>query len=552
MALKRLPKRIRNLQRSRQIANVLIKQGFGAVIQRIELHLPLTRKPGKEVEDIPAPVRARLALEELGPTFIKFGQILSMRPELIPAEYIEELKKLQDNVPPFSYEEAAELIKRELGSPYDEIFESFDREPMAAASVSQVHHAMLNGEDVVVKVQRPRIEADIEADLDILFELARLVSKHIPESNLYDPVGIVSEFSKTIRKELEFMVEARNADKFKRNFTGYPGVYVPPVYWEATSRRILTIEMIRGEKVADIIKDLAPEEKKDLADKIAKSYMKQIFVDGFFHGDPHPGNIVIVDREVVAYMDFGIMGRVDEYMKDRLSSLFIAIIQRNRERIVDELLDIGIAGDETSIPDFRNDLGELIDEYYGTELKQVDIPTMMNDVLKTAIRHRIKIPANFTLLIKTLANMEGLCQSLSPEFNFTETAKPFVESMVAERVSPRRVISKFVSNLSEINESLTVLPRKVNVVLNKLQQGKLVIDIEHKGLNRVLSEMDTATNRIATSLIISALIVGSSVVMLTGKGPLLLDFPVVGIIGYIAAGIIGFFLVVSVLRSGKY
>jgi ubiquinone biosynthesis protein len=550
--LKRIPRKIRNLRRSRQIANVLIKQGFGAIIQRIELRLPLTRKPGKGVENIPAPVRARLALEELGPTFIKFGQILSMRPELIPVEYIEELKKLQDNVPPFSYEEAADMIKKDLGSPVNELFESFDKEPVAAASISQVHRAILNGEDVVVKVQRPKIESDIEADLDILFNLARLISNHIPESNLYDPVGIVSEFSKSIKKELDFMVEARNADKFKRNFAGYAGVYVPPIYWEATGKRVLTMEMIRGEKVESSIKDLDAVERKALADKIAKSYMKQIFVDGFFHGDPHPGNIVIVDREVIAYMDFGIMGRVDEYMKDRLSSLFIAIIQKNRERIVDELLDIGITGEETSIPDFRNDIGEIIDEYYGTELKQVDIPTMMNDVLKTAIKHRIKIPANFTLLIKTLANMEGLCQSLSSEFNYTETAKPFVESMVAERVAPKRLIAKFMENISEINDSVTVLPRKVNQVLNKLQQGKLVIDLEHKGLNKVISELDTMTNRTATSLIVSAIIVGSSVIMLTGKGPLLFDFPVVGILGYLAAGFIGFFLVLSILRSGKY
>ena len=550
--LKRIPRRVRNLQRSRQIANVLIKQGFGAFAQRIELKLPLTKKPVKDLDDIPTPVRARLALEELGPTFIKFGQILSMRPELIPPEYIEELKKLQDDVPSFSYAEASEEIKKELGSSIEKIFDSFDKEPIAAASISQVHHAMLNGEDVVVKVQRPKIESEIEADLDILFNLAHLISKHIPESNLYDPVGIVSEFAKSIRKELDFMIEARNADRFKRNFTGYAGVYVPPVYWEATSRRVLTLETIRGEKISDSIKDLESEERKKLADRIAKAYMKQIFVDGFFHADPHPGNIVIVDREVIAFMDFGIMGRVDEYMKEKLSKLFIAIIQKNKEHIVDELLDIGITGDETSIPEFRNDIGEIIDEYYGTELKQVNIPTMMNEVMKTAIKNRLKIPANFTLLIKTLVNIESLCQNLSSDFNFTETAKPFVESMVAERAQPKKVITKFVENLIELNESLTILPRRVNQILNKLQQGKLVIDLEHKGLNRFISELDAIASRISISLMISALIVGSSVIMLTGKGPLLFDYPMLGVVGYIAAGIIGFFLVLSILRSGKY
>ena len=276
--LKKIPRRIRNLQRSRQIANVLIKQGFGAFIQRIELRLPLTKKPGKDLNNIPTPVRARLALEELGPTFIKFGQILSMRPELIPPEYIEELKKLQDEVASFSYAEVSEEIKKELGSSIEEIFDSFDKEPLAAASISQVHHAMLNGEDVVVKVQRPRIESEIESDLDILFNLANLISRNIPESNLYDPVGIVSEFAKSIRKELDFMVEARNSDKFKRNFTGYQGVYVPPApTGKLSAKEVLTLEIIRGEKISDAIKDLDEmKSEKKLADMIAKAYMKQI------------------------------------------------------------------------------------------------------------------------------------------------------------------------------------------------------------------------------------------------------------------------------------
>jgi len=550
--LKRIPRRIKNIQRSRQIANVLIKNGFGHIIQRLDLKLPLIKREEKDLGRMPATVRARLVLEELGPTFIKLGQILSTRPELAPPEFLDEFKKLQDKVPGFSYENVETEIRKEFGASTEELFDSFDKEPLAAASIAQVHHAILNGEDVVVKVQRPGIEDEIEADLDILFNLAHMIERHIPESTLYDPVGIVNEFAKTIRKELDFMVEARNADKFKRNFTNYPGVYVPPVYWEATSKRVLTLEMIRGQKISECCKDLDSETRKDFAGKLAKSYMKQIFVDGFFHGDPHPGNIFIVGREVIAYMDFGIMGRVDEYMKDKLSNLFIAIIQKNKTKIVDELLDIGIASDETLIPDFRNDISELIDEYYGTSLKQVEIPALMNDVMRTALKHRIKIPANFALLIKTLMTMEGICNELSPEFNFTETAQPFVESMVAEKISPAKIVSRFMQNVVEINDMLTVIPRRMNSILSKLQEGKLVIDLEHKGLNRFITEMDTVSNRISVSLIISALIVGSSVIMLTGKGPLLFEFPILGVVGFVIAGFLGLFLVLSVLRTGKF
>lgn len=548
----KIRRQLKHIQRSREIANVLIKHGFGHLIERMELKLPRRKRAEEEKTRIPAPVRARLVLEELGPTFIKFGQILSMRPDLIPIEFVEEFKKLQDMVPGFGHGDVELQIKKELGAPVKELFDSFNKEPLAAASIAQVHNAVLDGEDVVIKVQRPQIEDIIEADLDILFNLARLITKHIPESRLYDPVGIVEEFAKTIRKELDFTVEARNAEKFKRNFADDPTVYIPNIHWGLTSKRILTMEAIQGTKISDLDEELDEETRKRLSENIARSYMKQILVDGFFHGDPHPGNIFITDSEFIAFMDFGIMGRVDDYMKEKLANLFIGIIQRDTEKIVDEFLDIGIVSDETAIPEFKSDISDLIEEYYGTSLKQVEISTMMNEVMKTALKHRIRIPANFSLLIKALVTMEGICRELNPDFNLTETSKPFVESLVAERIHLGRIINRFMGNISEFNELVTVIPRRLNQILSKLQEGKLVIDLEHKGLNRVISELDTASNRLSVSLIISAIIVGSSVIVLTDKGPLLLGFPVFGILGFVIAGVLGMGLVISILRSGRF
>ncbi len=547
-----LHRRLKRIRRSRQIANVLIKHGFGHLVERIGIKLPIRKKVDGEAVRIPAPVRARVVLEELGPTFIKFGQVLSMRPDLIPLDFVEEFKKLQDRVLGFGYEDVELGIEGEFKAPIKELFDSFDKKPLAAASIAQVHKAVLDGKDVVVKVQRPEIEDKIEADIDILFNLAQLIAKHIPESRLYDPVGIVGEFAKTIRKELDFTIEARNAERFARNFADFPKVCVPKVYWELTSRRVLTMESIQGTKISDINEELNGEVRKNLSENIARSYMKQILIDGFYHADPHPGNIFVVNREVIAFTDFGITGRVDEYMKEKLSNLFIAIMQKNTNRIIEEFLDIGIVDDEVAIPEFRNDITELIEEYYGTTLKQADFPAIMNNVMRTALKHRIRIPANFAILIKTLVTMEGICRELNPDFNLTEVSKPFIESLVAERIQPARIVGRFIENVSELNKLIMILPKRLNQILSQLERGKLLIDIEHKGLNRIIAELDIASNRLSVSLIISAIIVGSSVIMLTGRGPLLFGFPVIGVIGYIIAGILGMGLVISILRSGRF
>lgn len=540
------------MRREAEIVNILVKHGFGHLTERLNLRILAKKKISAGEEKVPVYVRARLVLEDLGPTFIKFGQILSMRPDLIPFEFAEEFKKLLDEVQPFDYEKVEKQIKDEFGSSAEELFKEFNEEPTAAASIGQVHKARLKTNNlVVVKVQRPEIENTIETDIDILFNIARLVAKHIPESRLYDPIGIVEEFAKTIRKELDYTIEGRNAERFRRNFEKDNTVYIPGVYWDFTTKKVLTMEFVEGSKVSELGKSVGIEDRKRVSENIARSYMKQILIDGFFHADPHPGNIFVRNGQIV-FMDFGIIGRVDDYMKEKLANLFTAIIQKDIDNIIDKLLDIGMVSDETDIAKFRADIADVMEEYHGTSLQQVEISAMLNDIMKTVIGHRIRMPPNFILLIKALVTMESICREADPEFNLTEVSKPFVEKLVKEKMHPRHLMDKFMKTVVEFNELIAKLPRRFDNILSKLQSGNLVIDLEHKGLDRVMSEIDTSTNRLSSSLIISAIIVGSSIIMLTGKGPLLFGFPAFGIVGFIIAAILGMGLVISILRSGRF
>lgn len=571
MLLKGIRSRYRRIQRLREIIRVLIKHGFEHLVKPLKLQscMPLYKPECKpEIIRISTAVRARMVLEELGPTFVKFGQILSTRPDMIPPDFIRELQKLQDNVPAFPKEDAEEQIRREFNKPVSELFESFDSQPLAAASIGQVHRAKITvdeeGEnkhkpkkrvvDVVVKIQRPDIEDTVELDLEILYDLARLVEKHIPESHLYDPVGIVKEFSKTIRRELDYTVEARNADRFARNFKDSATVHIPRVYWSHTSRRVLTMESIKGLKIDEVIgsKDFDAESRARVVKNISDAFMKQVFEDGFFHGDPHPGNIFVMDNGVIGFMDFGMTGYIDDNLKEDLIDLFIAVIQKDNNRLIDGLLDIGMASDETNVAGFRRDIAEFMSDYYGATLKQVRISDVVNELMVIAIRYRIRLPSNFILLIKTLLTVEGLCRRLDPEFNLVEASQPVVKKLLVEKTNPTYIAKTIMKNMQSLNEMVSTIPRQVNSILSKLQKGELKLDLEHKGLNDVVSEVDVASNRLSTSMIIAALIVGSSLIMQTGRGPLILGFPVLGIIGFIFAGILGIFLVISILRSGRY
>ena len=560
MFLGDITQKIQNIDRLRQILQVLIKYGFGYIVDRLKIDQNIIRKnlirfvPIKKLDifDMPVQVRARKVLEELGPTFIKLGQILSTRPDVVPLEFCKELEKLQDEVPAFEYEKVEEEIRNELKNPVDKLFNNFSREPEAAASLSQVHFAELKtGENVVVKVQRPGIRKVITKDLKILDGLAKLMEKHIEESKIYNPVGIVNEFKDTILKEMDFNAEATHVVRFQKNFKDNTTVYVPKVFHNLSTGRVLTIERIEGTKITDIEKiEKLGLDRKQIAVNGANAILKQIFIDGYFHADPHPGNIFVIEGNKIVFLDYGMVGRIDEATKDHLANILTSIIERDVPEISAAFTTMGLI-EEVDVRKLNLGLADLMDSYYGIPLKELRIGPLLVDIVKLVSQYKVKIPPDLFLLAKTILTIESVGRRLCPEFNMTDQAKPFVENLLKSRYSPKKIAREIRKFAKELYSLKNTLPKDINLILNKIKKGSLKIDFEHQGLENFILHMDKVSNRIAFSVIIAALVVGSSIIMQTDKGPLFLGFPALGIIGFLVASFLGLGLAIAILRSGK-
>jgi ubiquinone biosynthesis protein len=561
MSLRTIKHRISNIKRLNQILGVLVKYGFGYIVDR--LHIEQSRigrklfsmRPVRKLDifDLPEPVRIRRALEELGPTFIKFGQILSMRPDLIPIELCLELEKLQDKISPFKYEKVEEQIKRALNRPISEIFDQFSPKPQAAASLAQVHAAKLkNGTKVVVKVQRPGIEKTIKKDIRILHELAKLADKYVEEVRVYNPIGLIDEFKKSILKEIDFTREANNIRRFRRQFASDDMVYIPNVFPELSSRQILTVERIEGIKVSNNEEiDSAGLDRHKIAINGAKAVLKMVFKHGFFHADPHPGNIFVLSDNRVAFIDFGMVGRIHKSTKAQIANMLTGVVEHDASRITNACTAIGMVDEKSNIKELELDFEDFVDRYYVESLSKLKVGQFFMDLIDSVTRNRIKVPSDLFLLGKAFAIIEGVGEKLDPSFDMVALAKPFAEELVRQKYSPRK-LAKEILNFSELFYNFAIsLPRELTVIIDKVKRGRLRIEFEHKGLEHLTSELDKVSNRIAFSVIIAALIVGSSIVMQTNKGPLLFEFPVFGFVGYIIAGIMGLWLAIAILRSGK-
>jgi len=545
-------------KRYREIVGVLFKYGFGFFLKKLKLHslLPFSKrimqsKFGAEASMSEA-VRIRMVLEELGVVAIKFGQFLSTRPDIIPVGLVKELEKLQDSVPTANEESMKKQVETELNASIEDVFDWFDEKPLASASIGQVYKARLKtGETVVVKVQRHGLEEAIKTDLAILRDLAKLLEKHVSSTKLYNPTGLVDEFSYSLMHELDYKREARNAELFRRNFEKIDYAYFPQVFWDCTTKRVLTMEYVEGVKITDFDKiDKLKLDKKIIAENGAKVFMKQVLLDGFFHADPHPGNIFVTRKEMLTFMDFGITGFLDKETKQKLVHLFQAVIKKDVDKTVECTLNIMEVEDKTNVKGFKRDISELMNQYYGASLKQIEVSTILNEIIALSNMYHVRIPPNLLLLSKTLLNIEGTGRQLDPEFNLVETAKPFIKQLLKKRFSPKRISDAIVENFFELGEFAFVLPKKLNTIFQRIEAGKLRIDFEHKGLEELIAGIDKSSNRITVALIISATIVGSSLIVSLDKGPMLSGMPLMGLAGFGLAGLLGILLVISILRSG--
>ncbi len=552
--------RLKNIKRYRQIIKVLFKYGFEDILDQSGLDKYLegglklfSKKKTSEIKRLSRPERIRQALEELGPTFVKLGQMLSIRPEILPPDYLKEMQKLQDQVPPFPEQEAQDILEDEFDRPVEDVFSKFQKEPHAAASLAQVHRATLkSGEEVIVKIQRPNIRSKINSDLDILKNLAQVVSKRISRELIYEPSEIIDEFQSWIKKELDFVQEARNIDRFKNHFQDNPGVRIPQVYWDFCSSKVVTMEYIDGIGIADVEKiEKAGLDRKEIARKGAEITLKQIFEYGFFHGDPHPGNLFVLEDNVIAPMDFGLVGNLDRELRNSLAQLMSGFVHKNIDRIVRVLYNMGVINSKLDEGALKLDISELIERYYQLEIRHVNVNQIMEDVTRLVTKYKIKLPKNLFLMTKAMSLMESIARQLDPKFNMVKVSKPYVQSFMIKRWSPKNIAEEVSLCIEDVLDLVETSPRTIKRILQQIKRGRLGFNLHHEELSRFIHMLDKASNRISFSLIIAALIIASSVLVNFGKGPLLFGIPAIGLIGYLIAAIMGLWLVIAILRSGR-
>ena len=559
LRITKLRRTVRSIKRYREILRILLKYGFEDILNRlrIEAYLKIGKKGyrvrKREIIPMSQGERIRHAFEELGPTFIKLGQMLGTRPDLIPMDYIKEFRKLQDKVVPFPYDRVKGIIETEFGEPVEMLFPFFNEIPQAAASMAQVHRATAkNGDQVVVKVQRPGIQSTIRSDMEILSDLAHLIVRRLPESEFYDPVGIVDQFNRWLRNELDFYLEGRNIDRFRRHFEKDDTVYVPKVHWELTTSRVLTMEYIEGINILDLERlEQAGLNRKIIARNGVRAVLKQIFEHGFFHGDPHPGNLFVLEGNVIAPLDFGLMGRLDDEFIESIGDILKGVHQKDTSRVVRLLLDIGIVKDEIKMQSFRQDVGEFIDRYYQVPLYQLNMVQIIDETMELISRHRIRLPRDLYLIGKALVIMEGVGRTLDPEFDMFSMVEPYIQQILVRKWDPHRLIRDASRVIEGFKDLIDSLPENVKQILLKVRKGELGINLRHQGLDHLIRELDKSTNRLSFSLIIAALIIASTLIMQLDRSPHIFGLPAFGLIGYLIAAVLGLWLVIAILRSGK-
>lgn len=541
--------RFRNIYRYRMIANVLIKHGFGFLFNK--------KTDDQDTKNISRGMRLRLACEELGPTFIKLGQIASTRHDIIPDDILHELEALQDSISPFPFHQVQEIIETELRQPISELFSHFEQQSLATASIGQVHKAQLHtGEWVAVKVQRPQISELIETDLEILYDLARIAEKRTEWGRYYHLYDLVEEFAQSMRSELNYLKEARYTEQIGDNLknTQYP-IQIPMVFWELTTKRVLTMEFFDGTKLTGDMQRMDSQLTSEaIATHIIKAIFHMILTDGLFHADPHPGNIMLLNDDKIGLLDFGMVGKLSKPLQKNFIKIIIGLMRKNTGTIVKAIEEIGIVPDSVDMDLFYYDVDLLRDKYYEIPFSEVSLAESIKDLFSVARKHKILIPAEFLLLGKSLITLEGFVETLAPKMNIVSIAEPIGKKYLKEQYAPAALLDAFVEEAKEVSETLLSIPKIAKQLLQNAKNGKTNIQITVPKLDIFLQKLDRISNRLsfsiimlAFSIIMAALIIGDSI---NRNQTILWEIPAIEI-GFVIAAAMFLLLIISIFRSGR-
>ena len=550
---------VRDLGRLHDIASILIRYGFGDLVRRIGMADALERAgralhwhEPEALARLEPPARVRRALEELGPSFIKLGQILATRVDLFPAEWIAEFSKLQDAAPAISFDELLPQLTEDLGAPPETVFARLETQALAAASLAQVHRAWLaDGTAVILKVRRPGIRPIVEADLRLLARLAEIVESEAPELRRYRPREVVRQFTLSLRRELDFSAEGRNAERIAANFAAHPEIVVPRIHWSWTGERLNVqdhVEGIPGRDLAAV--DAAGLDRKLLAGRGAQAVLKMMLEDGFFHADPHPGNVFYLPDNRIAFIDFGMVGRLSEERRYQLAVLLHGLVSHDAEKVAEVLLDWS-GGAQIDSETLQTEIDAFVDQYQGVPLKSLDLGAMLSDLVAILREHGLALPSDLALLIKAFISLEGMGRQLDPDFDMAGEATPFLEQVLLAHAAPGAILQRGWRTLGSALALIAGLPQDLRQLLRSARHGKLQVQVEVLPLKHFGERLDRAASRLAISIVTAALIVGSAIVMTVEREPSLPGLPSFGLLGFIAAVIGGIWVLLSIWRGGK-
>jgi ubiquinone biosynthesis protein len=551
--------KLKNLKRYRKVLRVLIKYGLDDLLAHSSMRnmLPnflLHKRIQGELSKMTYSrhERIRMALEELGPTFVKFGQILSNRPDLLPKELIDELEKLQDAVPSFAFSDVKDIVETDLGKPIENMFASFDEQPLASASIAQVHRATLyTGEQVVVKVQRPDIADVIETDLDILGELAEIAENNFDSLARYEPVELVKSLRKSMHRELNFLLEANNMMRFTKMFENVEWLHIPVIYTFLSSRRVITMEFIDGVKV----NNLEQLRKQNISlHEVAKRglylYFEQIFRHGFFHADPHPGNVLVDRSGRIALIDFGMTGTLNRKDKHAFRDFIVALTKGDFTLLVEAIEHLTKNKKIENKEELEYDINVLLDEFPPSTIDERNMGEVVNSLQQIIYKHRLSFPNDFFLLLRTLVILDGVSRILEPSFNTLKYIRQNSLLLIEEKLKPKAILQMVLHTALDAWDFIRVLPGDIKKVIDRIKEGKVIIEV--KGLQPLLHTLDVVSNRLAAAIVLAAMIIGSSLIVLSHIPPLWNNIPIIGLIGIIISGIFGLILLISIFRKGKY